>query len=86
METRQLDLQGQSLLTSFAAMASHQLEQHSIASKRIQQKYFSGHSAALCNAIHGFSEPMMLCDISNQQHWRVAAVNQAWLDTTRICR
>lgn len=86
MRTRQLDAQGQSLLSSFAGMASHQLEQHSAASMRIQRSYFSGHAAALSNAIHGFSEPMMLCDTSNQQHWRVAAVNQAWLDTTRICR
>ena len=86
MFPRKLDQQGQSLLTSFAGMAVHQLEQASSASKRIQLNYFSGHAAALGNAIHGFSEPMMLCDTSNQQHWRVAAVNQAWLDATGICR
>lgn len=83
---RQLDEQGQSLLSSFAGMAARQLEQASAASKRSQRNYFLGHAAALGNAIHGFSEPMMLCDISNQQHWRVAAVNQAWLDATGICR
>ena len=86
MLPRQLDVQGQSLLSSFAAMASHQLEQASAASKSIQHNFFLGHSAALSNAIHGFSEPMMLCDISNQQHWRVTAVNQPWLDATNICR
>lgn len=86
MQPRQLDRQGQSLLTSFAAMAVHQLEQASAANKSLHQKYFSGHAAALSNAIHGSSEPMMLCDVSNQQHWRVAAVNQAWLETTGICR
>ena len=82
MFPRQLDDQGQSLLSSFAGMAARQLEQASAASKRIQESYISGHAAA----IHGFSEPMMLCDISKQQHWRVAAVNQAWLDATAICR
>lgn len=86
MLPRQLGEQGQSLLSSFASMAAHQLEQASTASKRIQHNYFLGHAAALGNAIHGFSEPMMLCDISNQQHWRVVAVNQAWLDATGICR
>ena len=86
MQPRQLDSHGQSLLSSFAAMAVHQLEQASAASKRMQHNYFLGHAAALSNAIHGFSEPMMLCDISNPQHWRVAAVNQAWLETTHICR
>ena len=86
MFPRQLDDQGQSLLSSFAGMAARQLEQASAASKRIQENYISGHAAALGNAIHGFSEPMMLCDISKQQHWRVAAVNQAWLDATGICR
>lgn len=86
MFPRQLEEQGQSLLSSFAGMVAHQLEQASAASKRIQHNYFLGHAAALGNAIHGFSEPMMLCDTSNQQHWRVAAVNQAWLDATSICR
>lgn len=86
MQQRQLDKAGQALLTSFAAMAVHQLEQTSAASKHIQRQYFSGHAAALSNAIQGSNEAMMLCDVSNQQHWRLTAVNQAWLDATGICR
>lgn len=86
MQPRGLDAQGQSLLTRFAGIAAQCLEQAAAASSQAHQAYVDGHAAALSNAIHGFTDPIMLCDISNQQHWRVLAVNEAWVAATGICR
>ncbi len=84
MQPRDLDAQGQTLLTRFAGMAVRQLEQASLAKSLAQQAYVEG--AALCNATRGSADPAMLCDISNQQHWRILAVNQAWVAASGICR
>ncbi|DBA90593.1 hypothetical protein WJX77_007250 [Trebouxia sp. C0004] len=86
MQPRDLDAQGQSLLTRFAGMAVRQLEQASLAKSLAHQAYIEGHAAALCNAIRCSADPAMLCDISNQQHWRILAVNQAWVAASGICR
>ena len=86
MQPRDLDVQGQSLLTRFAGMAVRQLEQASLAKSLAHQAYVGGHAAALCNATRGSADPAMLCDISNQQHWRILAVNQAWVAASGICR
>jgi len=86
MQPRDLDVQGQSLLTRFAGMAVRQLEQASLAKSLAHQAYVGGHAAALCNATRGSADPAMLCDISNQQHWRILAVNQAWVAASSICR
>ncbi|KAL0042668.1 hypothetical protein WJX79_007377 [Trebouxia sp. C0005] len=86
MQPRDLDAQGQSLLTRFAGMAVRQLEQASLAKSLAHQAYIEGHAAALCNATRGSADPAMLCDISNQQHWRILAVNPAWVAASGICR
>jgi len=86
MLPRDLDAQGQSLLTRFAGMAVRHLEQASLAKSLAHQAYIKGHAAALCNATRGSGDPAMLCDISNQQHWRILAVNQAWVAASGICR
>ena len=86
MQARQLVPQEHSLLKQFAAMAARQLELAAAAKSQAQQAYIESHAAALCNATQGYQEPTMLCDISNQQHWRIRAVNDAWVQATGICR
>ena len=86
MQPRDLDGQGQSLLTRFAGMVVRHVEQASSARCLAHQAYIDGHAAALRNATHGSPDPAMLCDISNQQHWRILAVNQAWVAASGICR
>ena len=86
MQPHDLDLQRQSLLTRFAAMAGRQLEQAAEARKQAQQASIDSHAAALCNATHASNDAMLLCDISNQQRWRILAVNEAWVATSGICR
>lgn len=86
MHPRQLGPQELSLLKSFASMAARQVELAAAARSQAQQAYIDSHAAALCNVTHGFQEPLMLCDISNQQHWRILAVNSAWEQATGICR
>ena len=52
----------------------------------MEHAYKAGHAVALSNAIHSFREPMMLLDISQPHHWRLLAVNQAWVAASGICR
>ena len=86
MQPRQLVAQEHSLLKQFASMAARQLELAAAARSQAQQAYIESHAAALCNATHSYQEPTMLCDISNQQHWRILAVNSSWVQATGICR
>ena len=54
--------------------------------KQVQHAYKAGHAVALSNAIHSFREPIMVLDTAQPQHWRLQAVNQAWVAATGICR
>lgn len=54
--------------------------------KQVERAYKAGHAVALSNAIHSFPEPMMVLDISQAHHWRLLAVNQAWVAASGICR
>ena len=67
-------------------MAVRQLEHGAALRKQVEQAYQAGHAVALSNAIHSFTDPMMVLDISQPQQWRILAVNQAWTGASGIWR